>query len=155
MRKKWAKRRSEEAVSPVIATILMVAITVVLAAVLYVMVLQFQFDINNVFISADGGSTQTNWTFDIVSIQGTTQLSTADVYVIVKMADLDIGLMATSLKDLVSGTYHNGVRFMDASNQDNLNVGDFFTLDRDIYEQGSQVILTDYTQTHIFGTYEV
>ncbi|MEK6851714.1 MAG: archaellin/type IV pilin N-terminal domain-containing protein [Candidatus Thermoplasmatota archaeon] len=36
--KSWTIRKDEKAVSPVIATILMVAITVVLAAVLYVMV---------------------------------------------------------------------------------------------------------------------
>jgi flagellin-like protein len=39
MKKIWAIRKDAEGVSPVIATILMVAITVVLAAVLYVMVL--------------------------------------------------------------------------------------------------------------------
>ena len=38
MKKIWKTRKEEEGVSPVIATILMVAITVVLAAVLYVMV---------------------------------------------------------------------------------------------------------------------
>lgn len=38
MKKSWVIRKDEQAVSPVIATILMVAITVVLAAVLYVMV---------------------------------------------------------------------------------------------------------------------
>ena len=41
MKRIWKTRRNEEAVSPVIATILMVAITVVLAAVLYVMVIGF------------------------------------------------------------------------------------------------------------------
>jgi flagellin-like protein len=41
MKKTWIIRKDSEAVSPVIATILMVAITVVLAAVLYVMVLGF------------------------------------------------------------------------------------------------------------------
>jgi flagellin-like protein len=41
MKKTWAIRKDAEGVSPVIATILMVAITVVLAAVLYVMVLGF------------------------------------------------------------------------------------------------------------------
>ncbi len=41
MKKSWAFRKDAAAVSPVIATILMVAITVVLAAVLYVMVLGF------------------------------------------------------------------------------------------------------------------
>jgi flagellin-like protein len=41
MKKIWTVRKDSDAVSPVIATILMVAITVVLAAVLYVMVLGF------------------------------------------------------------------------------------------------------------------
>ncbi len=39
MKLKWKNQAKEEGVSPVIATILMVAITVVLAAVLYVMVI--------------------------------------------------------------------------------------------------------------------
>ena len=39
MKKIWKTRKDREGVSPVIATILMVAITVVLAAVLYVMVM--------------------------------------------------------------------------------------------------------------------
>ncbi len=47
MKKNWAIRKDAEAVSPVIATILMVAITVVLAAVLYVMVLGFGTTTNN------------------------------------------------------------------------------------------------------------
>jgi flagellin-like protein len=41
MKKIWKIRKDKSAVSPVIATILMVAITVVLAAVLYVMVMGF------------------------------------------------------------------------------------------------------------------
>ncbi len=41
MKKMWKMRKDKSAVSPVIATILMVAITVVLAAVLYVMVMGF------------------------------------------------------------------------------------------------------------------
>jgi len=41
MKKIWKMRKDKSAVSPVIATILMVAITVVLAAVLYVMVMGF------------------------------------------------------------------------------------------------------------------
>jgi flagellin-like protein len=41
LKKIWRIRKDSEGVSPVIATILMVAITVVLAAVLYVMVLGF------------------------------------------------------------------------------------------------------------------
>ena len=47
MKKIWKIRKNSEAVSPVIATILMVAITVVLAAVLYVMVMGFNTGTNN------------------------------------------------------------------------------------------------------------
>src|SRR5665647_2254123 len=50
MKKMWKMRKDKSAVSPVIATILMVAITVVLAAVLYVMVMGF---------GTGGGSTPT------------------------------------------------------------------------------------------------
>jgi flagellin-like protein len=63
MKRIWKIRRDEEAVSPVIATILMVAITVVLAAVLYVMVIGF-----------GGGTTSTpagSWT----SVQPLSQTS--------------------------------------------------------------------------------
>lgn len=42
MKKIWSVRKEKEGVSPVIATILMVAITVVLAAVLYVMVMNIR-----------------------------------------------------------------------------------------------------------------
>lgn len=51
MRTTRAIRRDTEAVSPVIATILMVAITVVLAAVLYVMV--------SGLVTGPGGTPQT------------------------------------------------------------------------------------------------
>ena len=47
MKKMWKMRKDKSAVSPVIATILMVAITVVLAAVLYVMVMGFGGSTNN------------------------------------------------------------------------------------------------------------
>jgi flagellin-like protein len=57
MKKIWAIRKDSEAVSPVIATILMVAITVVLAAVLYVMVLGFGGTTNTPSIQKLRGST--------------------------------------------------------------------------------------------------
>jgi flagellin-like protein len=59
MKKIWMLRKNKSAVSPVIATILMVAITVVLAAVLYVMVMGF------------GGSTSHTPTGAITSVTGT------------------------------------------------------------------------------------
>jgi flagellin-like protein len=59
MKKIWKMKKSKEAVSPVIATILMVAITVVLAAVLYVMVMGFGSNPdNNPTMSLSKGTTQ-------------------------------------------------------------------------------------------------
>lgn len=60
MKKNWAIRKDAEAVSPVIATILMVAITVVLAAVLYVMVLGFGTTTNNTPAATYAKDTITN-----------------------------------------------------------------------------------------------
>ena len=67
--KKVYKMRDEDAVSPVIATILMVAITVVLAAVLYVMVIGMGDvdDIASPLGLSDAGRTTTNATMLIAS----------------------------------------------------------------------------------------
>jgi len=62
MRKLWLIRKDQEAVSPVIATILMVAITVVLAAVLYVMV--------SGILGGGAGSTKPYLTFSAAISQG-------------------------------------------------------------------------------------
>src|SRR2546425_10031760 len=70
-------RKDEEAVSPVIATILMVAITVVLAAVLYVMV-------SGLLVGPGGGpqtigvnrqDTSTNWVLQISTVPAPHALS--------------------------------------------------------------------------------
>jgi len=81
-------RKDEKAVSPVIATILMVAITVVLAAVLYVMV--------SGLISGPGGTPtawgvnigksgdQSNWTLTFTSIP--TSAATSSVFITIRNA---------------------------------------------------------------------
>ena len=61
--KRVYKKRDEDAVSPVIATILMVAITVVLAAVLYVMVIGF---------GSGGSSTPAGAWNDVGAVDSTT-----------------------------------------------------------------------------------
>jgi flagellin-like protein len=81
-------RKDEQAVSPVIATILMVAITVVLAAVLYVMV--------SGLISGPGGTPtawgvnigksgdQSNWTLTFTSIPSSA--ATSSVFITIRNA---------------------------------------------------------------------
>jgi len=68
MKKTWKIRKNKEAVSPVIATILMVAITVVLAAVLYVMVMGF------------GGTSGNTPTATMTYVKGTPINAGNDVY---------------------------------------------------------------------------
>ena len=60
MRKAWVLRRQSEAVSPVIGTILMVAITIVLVAVLYVMVSDLGKTSNTPFVMILDTSTESN-----------------------------------------------------------------------------------------------
>ena len=133
------RRKSEEAVTPVIATILMVAITVVLAAVLYAMIgIFFQVDPNVKYVSATIGSNDKNWTIEVINIQGGS-LATSDVRILVREADLDVGLKSTLVSEMKSDTYHNGVRFIEATAEGYLNVGDMFTLDKTAYALGVKV----------------
>jgi len=87
MKKAWSVRRNEEAVSPVIATILMVAITVVLAAVLYVMVLGF----------GGGGSSTPAATYQKASIADGQRIT------IVSITEADVGWTDVTIQ-LTDGT---------------------------------------------------
>jgi flagellin-like protein len=147
MKKIWKSRRNNEAVSPVIATILMVAITVVLAAVLYVMVLGINTGVGqNIVISFTKSSTSTNWTLDTISVSGTTQLAKADCNILVKKADGTTGMAQVVLSTMTSGTYYSGVRWLESgattTAQAQVNAGDSITLDRTIYLIGSTVVIT-------------
>ena len=72
MRKRLSIRKDEQAVSPVIATILMVAITVVLAAVLYVMVTGLLTGPGagprSMGVTVSRSTDQTNWSVEIISL---------------------------------------------------------------------------------------
>ncbi len=141
MKKIWAIRKDAEAVSPVIATILMVAITVVLAAVLYVMVLGFGGTSTQTPTSSltkttvSGGdkmtfapmSKDTQW--DDVSIllsDGTNTKSWTPA-----TADLDNGTTAkwNSIAAAVNlGTLKVNISITDLAGNGYVNQGDFFTL---------------------------
>jgi archaeal type IV pilus assembly protein PilA len=91
-KKMWKMRKDKSAVSPVIATILMVAITVVLAAVLYVMVMGFGGGntstptaslgvTKGATVNATGPNQETTYTISVLSISSNNVLPT-DVNVI-------------------------------------------------------------------------
>jgi len=141
MKKIWAIRKDAEAVSPVIATILMVAITVVLAAVLYVMVLGFggggtqtpTSSLSKVTPAPDYGvkyqfapmSKDTAWSdVSILISDGTNTVSWAPL-----TTDLDGGATvkyAGAMKAL--GTVSVWCNITDLAGNGYVNQGDFFTL---------------------------
>ena len=135
MKKMWKFRKDSKAVSPVIATILMVAITVVLAAVLYVMV------------SGYGGGGETAPTGDFSGAQktGTTTEKltfgpfskdtkptdiklvvangTATPYTWTFTADTSGGLTCNGTQDKLSG-----ISFTDLAGDSKVSSGDYVTL---------------------------
>lgn len=152
MKKIWSIRKDEEAVSPVIATILMVAITVVLAAVLYVMVLGIGGPGQiTPPIGMSKGSTSTTWTFSISSIGGAGQVLKTDVYVLVKNAAGTITIQSVQL----AATLAPGFNYSAASSGTYMSVGDTFTLVKTTYAVGSTMTLLTAGGQGQYGVYTV
>lgn len=145
-------RKSEEAVAPVIATILMVAITVVLAAVLYAFLGTIEPPKLPKYISANVDSDQNNWTVKVNGVKNG-DLATLDVLVLVTKADGSPGLNSTLVSDMVPGAYYHGVRFLEGSIPGNLNAGDRFTLDRSIYGSGTEITFVSSDGKDTLGTF--
>ena len=118
MRKNWKDRKG---VSPVIATILMVAITVVLAAVLYVMVMGFGGD--------SGGQAPTVSTAKnidakrvVITIDSPTDIGNFKI-----SEKFEKPVDANKPSDYNYTTGVTGLMFVDAGNDGKINTGDFFT----------------------------
>ena len=112
MKKVW--RMNDNAVSPVIATILMVAITVVLAAVLYVMVMGMTPD-------HSAGAPQASLNAD----ENRLVLSISRTY------DIDDGILQVAIDDgaktnLVNGTISGAITFVDSGGDGKIGNGDYF-----------------------------
>ncbi|HKZ64480.1 MAG TPA: type IV pilin [Thermoplasmata archaeon] len=123
------RRKDEGGVSPVIATILMVAITVVLAAVLYVMVSSFIGDGGDrkPIVSTAAGECGTDWCEG--SIAGTNGNHALARYKITVLAD---GVQAIAPTPLAAGLNVSGggltLRYTDLGADGILNAGDTIRL---------------------------
>ena len=114
MRKNWKDRKG---VSPVIATILMVAITVVLAAVLYVMVMGF------------GGDTGDQAPTVSTTKNAATERITISINPATNITKFMISGEAAFVKNETSGNYDTGIKglqFVDAGKDGLVNNGDYF-----------------------------
>jgi archaeal type IV pilus assembly protein PilA len=112
MKKMWKMRKDKSAVSPVIATILMVAITVVLAAVLYVMVMGF---------GGSGGTTPT------ASLSATT--SGSHVYKVTILSVSSTTIAISGLEVVVTGVNVTGTpAITHVGSGTALSAGDYITV---------------------------
>ncbi len=143
---KWMRliRKDENAVSPVIATILMVAITVVLAAVLYVMVSGLLTGPGtgpramavNIRLTADGS----NWSVEITQIPSGEQPSTT--YLLVRSNQGVIILAKTGFSTLTWNV--NKAIYQDANGQKTeVASGDSLLLWKTRFPSGSVIEISD------------
>ncbi len=130
MKRSWVIRRDDSGVSPVIATILMVAITVVLAAVLYVMVTGLIGGGGTVkpVVTFTGASAQPDgsWKWTVADIDRSQSLASFEALL---LANGTTAISSTSLETCETGCGSGLVlTFTDLTGNDNFNGGDFFVL---------------------------
>ncbi len=110
-------RKDENAVSPVIATILMVAITVVLAAVLYVMVSGLISGPGNapkaIGVSVTKSSNGANWILTFTSVP--TGLSNTTTTLTISTTSGTVAVPATNLGSIYTSTYKTSIVYSPAS----------------------------------------
>ncbi|MCK4366544.1 MAG: type IV pilin [Thermoplasmata archaeon] len=126
MKRAWIIRRNEKAVSPVIATILMVAITVVLAAVLYVMVSGLiggttASEPNVQFQSPQARGTN-SYEIAVAGISEAKDFTSFQVILIKDGAEVDV-------MDPLSGNPTDNITYTDLDGGGKLTVGDYFIVD--------------------------
>ena len=140
-------RKDEEAVSPVIATILMVAITVVLAAVLYVMV-------SGLLVGPGGGpqtigvnrqDTSSNWVLQISNVPAPHALTTT-TFLMRWSSNSTIVTPPGSASLNALKTASGGVLFIPVTGgtQTALKANDVITISKSLsYTSGMPITLTD------------
>jgi flagellin-like protein len=140
MKKSWVIRKAEEGVSPVIATILMVAMAVVLAAILYVMTISLATGpgASPPVIGMNRESNIDNYIWTIVAIEGGRTVLKTDVFVQLHN-ESSFNVLTEPLLD-VSGTH--GFNYFSATTGDSLGAGDVFTLSKD-YGPGTVLTLVN------------
>jgi len=157
MKKIWKMRKDIHAVSPVIATILMVAITVVLAAVLYVMVLNLGGTGSiTPAISTNKTTNSTAYIWTVVKITGDAQVQISDVYVQLKAAgSATFAIQTAQLGTTGVGDGTLGFTYSQAKAGTTIAVGDTFVLLKASYNTGSTLKLVTNGATGEYATLTV
>jgi len=161
MKKIWAMRKETDGVSPVIATILMVAITVVLAAVLYVMVLGIGGgSTDTTIVTMTKSSTATLYTYTVNGVSSKNPVPLTDVMVVIKNVSGTIvwqGAVSTFLTPTAAPVFafnNAGASGVSAV----LSAGDSFTLSRAGtagFTIGAGISLTSADGTTTYASYTI
>lgn len=136
-------RKNDEAVSPVIATILMVAITVVLAAVLYVMVSglistpQTSQQIGAAVTSSGDG---TNWIITFTSVPSGLGLNTTFLS-LTTSSGASTNVTALGLGTLIAPSTFHGVRYY-ASSTTTVSANDRLVISKTAFPSGTAYSIT-------------
>jgi flagellin-like protein len=161
MKKIWTMRKETDGVSPVIATILMVAITVVLAAVLYVMVLGIGGgSTDTTIVTMTKTSTATLYTYTINGVSSKNPVPLTDVQVILRNVSGTIvwqGAVSTFLTPTAAPIFaFNNAGATGTSAV--LSAGDSFTISRagaTGLTIGASIALTSADGTTTYASYTV
>jgi flagellin-like protein len=168
MKKIWTSRKNEEAVSPVIATILLVAITVVLTAVLYTMVLGIGGgSTDTTIVTLTKSSTESQYMYTVYSVSSKNPIPLTDVIVIIK-GNSSIPTISGTISTLpaTATAASFGVAFHDvetlADKLGYLTAQDSFTLFRGAmgvgnagYGVGSSITLISLDGTTTYASYTI
>ena len=146
-------RKNDEAVSPVIATILMVAITVVLAAVLYVMVSglittpQTSQQIGAAVTSSGDG---TSWIVTFTSVPTGLGLNTTYL-TLTTTSGAGTNVTALGLGTLIAPTTYHGVKYY-ASSASSVSANDRLVIVKTAFPSGTGFSITQTGGTLATGT---
>jgi len=91
------------------------------------------------------------WKLRMHILPNTIGINYSDLYIWVEMPDFTIGLERIQLSEMTIGIFYSGVAFIENNNHGYLNAGDYFLLNKTVYESGSWFTLAaflpgEYTQ---------
>jgi len=145
------KSGSNLAIIVIAVIVIVIVLNVILAAVMYVMVLGIgDGGPPPLVISISKSTTANHFIATVTAMSGASTFSLSGICLIVKNSSGSITLVQSPLSAMVSGVYYEGVAFQDAFSPENLNVGDAFSLDRQLYSIGASLTLTNLAGTSTF-----
>ncbi len=149
MKNMWFERRLKRLNEPkILAVTIVVAVLLVGLAIFWALIsigniFRSQFpDIQNDTFSVTSNSTYWKVTFvssDNSSLYSSDMRDLDHIYIAIFLPDGSLGIGTTCIGDMMPGQMYSGVMFFDTGTIGELDSGDYFTLERSMYAQGSTV----------------